>query len=579
MTEPSQTLGFKTLPGLARAFRRWAGESTVRRPPEVTGATPDERHVLGALGGVAAAVAGDHVDGWPEMIQLWAKQAPKPPPAIVEAVCEGLGTRTDPLAALYDVSISPAHRRRLGTVFTPAPVVDHMLGLAAQAMAAAPACVIDPGAGVGAFTVAAAKRWPTARVLAIDVNVVTLGLLAARIAFELDAEPEEAVALGRIELVLGDYLDQLGQLKGTRGCVLTLGNPPYTRIQELPFEYRARALELCGGIIDSGHANLAVLFQAATLGHMRDRDASCMVLPGSVGYTRASRGLREALWCSRRPVRMQRTPATTRPFTGRSVQAAIVVIGSVETKRTPVQLARVQFDGDSAVLLEQWERDRGDGEPANWFWTDDDTDVIEDAVPLSEVAAVRRGIATGANAMFFLTDAEAASLPDGVITPAVPTLRSFTRRKMDKAAHASWGDEHTKRWLLVIPKDLPIQGQLRAYVEQFEGEVSRRFLPSQRKPWYSITDLMRPDLVIAPLAKTGFKVVANAVRAVPSNSLFGITMRNGTDPQALAAWLRSDAGQRELLRASRRYHGGSHKIEPGDLKRVRIPAELAVSRS
>jgi hypothetical protein len=43
MTEPSQTLGFKTLPGLARAFRRWAGESTVRRPPEVTGATRECR--------------------------------------------------------------------------------------------------------------------------------------------------------------------------------------------------------------------------------------------------------------------------------------------------------------------------------------------------------------------------------------------------------------------------------------------------------------------------------------------------------------------------------------------------------
>jgi hypothetical protein len=181
--------------------------------------------------------------------------------------------------------------------------------------------------------------------------------------------------------------------------------------------------------------------------------------------------------------------------------------------------------------------------------------------------------------MFFLTDAEAEHLPTGVITPAVPTLRRFAADEMDKAAHAAWGDGATKRWLLAIPRDLPLQGALRAYVERFEEEVSKRFLPSQRQPWYSITDLSRPDLVIAPLAKRGFKVVSNAVRAVPSNNLFGITMRNGADSHQLADWLRSADGQRELLRASRRYHGGSHKLEPGDLKRVLVPAELALPGS
>ncbi len=255
-----------------------------------------------------------------------------------------------------------------------------------------------------------------------------------------------------------------------------------------------------------------------------------------------------------------------------------MVVGPVKTKRSPIQFARVQFDGDPAVLLEGWERERGEEEPANWFWSRD-TDVIENAVPLAEIAVVRRGTATGSNAMFFLTDADAARLPDGVVTPAIPTLKRFAGYEMNRVAHASWGDKQTKRWLLTIPRDLPIRGALRLYVEQFEGEVSRRFLPSQRKPWYSITDLTRPDLVIAPLAKTGFKVVSNSIRAVPSNNLFGITMRNGADPRALADWLRSDDGQRELLRASRRYHGGSHKLEPGDLKRVHVPPDLAVSRS
>jgi adenine-specific DNA-methyltransferase len=567
----------KTVPALVRAFRQWASTASVRWLPDVAGADHDERRILAALGGIAARVADDHVNAWPEPIRLWAERSPSPPSSIVEAVCEGLGTRTDPLSALYDASISPAHRRRLGTVFTPTPIVNHMLDLAAAAIDREPVRIIDPGAGVGAFTLAAAKRWPRAQVFAVDVNVVTLGLLAARIAFEVDVDADDAESLARIRLELDDYLHNLGnRFEQARGPVLVLGNPPYTRIQELPIDYRSKATALCGQIVDNGHANLAVLFQAATLHHMRTEDASCMVLPGSVSFTRAGLGLRQALRRSERRVAVQRTPATTRPFSGRSVQAAIICVGPVNPNRVPIQFARVRFGAHEPEVLEKWEDSRAGVEPASWFLRKG-SDASSVGFALSEIAAVQRGVATGASTMFFLTDAEAERLPGDVIVPAAPTLRRFSATAMDAAAHATWGDTHTKRWLLAIPRDYLLDGPLLAYVQQFEAEVRERFLVSQRKPWYSITTLPRPDILIAPLSKNGFKIVINTVGAVPSNNLFGITMRNCAAPEALAAWLRSKPGQHSLLSVSRRYHGGSHKLEPGDLKRVRIPAKLAQS--
>jgi hypothetical protein len=176
--------------------------------------------------------------------------------------------------------------------------------------------------------------------------------------------------------------------------------------------------------------------------------------------------------------------------------------------------------------------------------------------------------------MFFLTDLEAQQLPKQVVLPAIPTLKRFTAKRIDKASHAAWGDEATRRWLLAIPPDRVLSGQLQAYVEQYEEEVRHRYLVAQHRPWYSITDLPRPDLLVGPLAKHDFKVVENKLRAIPSNNLFGITARNGTKAHELATWLRSNDGQRELRRVSRRYHGGSHKLEPGDLKRARVPIEL-----
>lgn len=570
----------RSLAGLARSFRLWAAEATVIEPPLVAGANDAERRLLGALGGIARAIGGAHVAEWTPHVRQWATSAPEPPDEVMDAVLEVLGVDGDPFSALYDASISGPNRRRLGTVFTPAPLVDHMLRLAARELREPPVYVVDPGAGVGAFSLAAARRWPSARVIAVDVNVVTLGLLAARTAFEADRDDSGAALVRSIELVEGDYLDQLDWLYApdTDGTVLALGNPPYTRMQELPREARHKAASLAQGVIDSGHANLAVLFQAATQKHMRPADISCMVVPGSFAYTRASAGLRRVLWESRRAIEVQRTPATTRVFRGRSVQATVVLVGAERKRKPPLQLRRIRLEAESVEVMESWSCSRADEPPANWFWSQEAHDQWDaDSVPLADAALVKRGVATGANEMFFLTDDEASPLPASVLVPGVASLRAFKDHDLTDEAHGSYGGANTKRWLLAISPDAPLAGQLREYVESYEVTVKDRHLPSKRRPWYAITALPRPQILVSPLSKTSFKVVLNSARAVPSNNLFGITLLNGSNPGGLAEWLRSTAGQSELRRVSRRYHGGSHKLEPGDLRRIRVPKMLLLN--
>jgi tRNA1(Val) A37 N6-methylase TrmN6 len=567
-----------TLSGLGRAFRRWAAAEPDLPSIEVAGATADEKRRLGALGGIAASVAGKAVSRWDERVRAWATAAPAPPDEILESVRLALGRYDDPLAELYNASISAENRRRLGTVFTPTALVEHMLSLTERELGGAPDVVLDPGAGVGAFTIAAAQTWPNARIVAVDVNPVTLGLLGARLAFEADADPELADSYNRVELVLADFLDQLVLLTGRhpRGRILVLGNPPYTRVQELPPVDREKAASLAGAYLDSGHANLAMLFQAATLRHLGPRDVSCMVLPGSFSYTRASRALRRALWESRRAVTIHRTPAATKAFVGRSVQAAVLLVGTERQRKTPLRLARVELYEKQVSVLEAWTLKRTEQEPDNWFWSGDREDPGDPSLrSLADIATVRRGTATGANDVFFLTDAEADTIPTDVTVTAIPTLRRFDVDDLTPEMHASLGDESTRRWLLAIPPSYELRGPLAEYVERHADEVSERHLASQRKPWYAITELPRPQILISPLTKTTFKIVVNTAAAVPSNNLFGISLKNGGNPRRLATWLRSDAGQMELRRLSRRYPGGSHKLEPGDLRRVRLPADVA----
>jgi hypothetical protein len=111
-------------------------------------------------------------------------------------------------------------------------------------------------------------------------------------------------------------------------------------------------------------------------------------------------------------------------------------------------------------------------------------------------------------------------------------------------------------------------------VQGFEGSVKDRFLPSKRPLWYSLSLSAPPPVLIAPLSKGEFRVVTNAIGAIPSNNLFGIYPAQESDVERISNWLRSTDGQRELRRVSRRYPGGSYKLEPRDLGSAGIPKEL-----
>lgn len=561
----------KTFAGLKKAFRTWATSVEATAAPEVSGATSIELQFLGALGGLAAELGRGQLDRWPAACRAWALEAPAPPVTLVEEVGLELGAGEDVLAALYNACISAKSRRRLGTVFTPRPVVDHMIELVDRGLAGERALIIDPGAGVGAFSIVAARRWPHSTTIAVDVNPVTLGLLATRIAFEIDADPERAELYKRIDLRLGNYLDLVSDIYAEcEEPIAALGNPPYTRVQQLPPEERRRAMELAGGIIDNGHANLATLIQAMTLRQMRPKDVSCMLLPGSFSYTRASHGLRREMWKSSRPIAVERWPAVERLFIGHSVQAAIVSIGPTQADPGPLRLTSVELAENEVRATASWSLSRDEPEPRSWFAAESETSVA-DSVPLADLAKVRRGVATGANHMFFLDDQTAARLPDSVCVKGIQSLRGLDGDCLDHEAHRRLSGRGGRRWLLAIPPATELSGELRRYVQRFEGSVKDRFLPSQRPVWYVLSLPPPPPILIAPLSKGEFKVVTNAIGAIPSNNLFGIYPARESDIGQISKWLRSVDGQRELRRVSRRYPGGSYKLEPRDLGSVGIP--------
>ena len=563
---------------IALCVRRWADEQ--RAIPlfgtQVPGADAAELARLAAIGGVVRAVAGEQTDRWPQELAAWCGVAPPPPASLTDDIKRALDHDQDVLAAIYERAVTPRHRRQLGTFFTSPALVEHMLDRAEHMLDGPPGVIVDPGAGVGAFTAAAAQRWPMARVLAVDVNLVTLGLLGARLAYH-GLEP-------RVELIHDDLLVWIAGAYPTEPAPwLYLGNPPYTRTQALDAKTKDRAAALTSGDVTSGHATLSTIFAAAIQGRLRPQDAMCLLLPAAWTHTRSARELREALWKKVwRPLELHRWPSRTRAFVGPGVTATVLSLGPVRERRQPYRYGRAEIRGGRVRVSALETRSRQVPCPDPWPGGAGrrGNQATEPTVPLSEFFRVRRGIATGANRFFFVSHDVAAMLPAHVQRAGLLTLRGA---KVDGGSLdlANWVRlrEHGARCVLLdITEADRADPAVARYVERGETlGLHQRYLCAHRKPWYSLEQIAAPDLIIAPLITTVTHLVRNTVAALPSNSLYGLYANGGVQESQIAtleAWLRDVGGRTAIQAHGHRLPGGSLKLEPGDLRTLPIPLSV-----
>ena len=556
-------------------------------PSAVPGATLRQRRVLASLGGLAGALAEvatldtNTWDRWPDAVASWAKSAPRPAIELVrraQVAIEADGT-TDILAQLYERIVAGPNRRHLGTFFTPPPVLDYMISRTNLVMNEVPAVVIDPGAGVGAFTEASLHHWPASLIHAVDVNIVTLGLLAARCAV-LNTTNQPI-------FVHGDYLDWVTSAAPIPNKPrLILGNPPYTRHQLLDHKTKEAALAASGPLCSNKQAGLSTHFLAATLRTLGPRDTICFLLPTNWLETRYAREVREHLWeLTNRSVEIHAFPHEAVIFPSAQVTAMIIIVGPETNREQHMSYFSVTHGNGPAFQASRLaSTPRKSACPPSFTIktlasaTTKSQKPGTPHPPLSSVAVVRRGVATGDNEFFLRRDSEVANLPREAYVPALPTLRNVPEQDLTTFAHQILGANGVRRWLLRLdnlpPGDERVQDLIR------EGEIKGtpdRYLCRVRTPWYGVEQPPIPDILIAPMTKSRFRVVQNLAGATPTNSIYGIRLihrENAVESaRKLVTWLRSDTGQQGLLSIARRHSDGLFKIEPRALASLNVPTQ------
>ena len=171
----------------------------------------------GDLVAAALALGAETVPGWSAQESTLAKRAVCFSDARIEQIRRAIEAGRDPLGDAFSRIRSPEARRKEGATYTPPRIIQSMLAWAARQEP--PVRIVDPGTGSARFLLRAARRFPTAELVGVELDPLAALMARANLA---------ASGFGdRAEVRVGDY--RRTKLEKREGRSLFLGNPPYVR--------------------------------------------------------------------------------------------------------------------------------------------------------------------------------------------------------------------------------------------------------------------------------------------------------------------------------------------------------------
>ena len=521
-------------------------------------------------------------------------------------------------------SITPqSARRKLGQFRTPPAIASLM---ATWLIDNGSETVLDPGMGAGALAAAAyrrkqalANRPPLADVYGVDMNELAVVMAATSLALLDHGEPHA--------LRVGDFLDVDPDDIGPVDAVIS--NPPYSRHHELDPDYKARLNAQAEAEVDGTVSALSPLYA-----YFYYHAADCLAPGGRLSFITPSEfletGYGEPLkrfladeFDIRALVLFDRDEGSK--FDEALTTSLVSFLERPESKPTDMtRIVRVDGEPSEADLLAAIDGDR-EGEtdwgfinvvpqaeldPAEkWTGLFDPLEVdTGDLVPLSELATVTRGIATGQNDYFCLTQAEvdAWGIDERYLSKIVRNARRVPGYDYTAADWAADREAGHEVWVLYHLTDLDSETAatlrptergadrtLAAYAEAdgdaagdadglvdylchgLTDEVAAHdgYLARHRSPWYVVDRRDPPPVVVTYMSRGGSRFIENGTDARTLSNLHGLYFDvdlTDAEQRALLAYLNSGFAGEVVRRSGRTYASGMDKIEPNELEGVPI---------
>ena len=514
------------------------------------------------LKSLALALGARSVPGWSPAEEALAKNTAEFDSKAAAYYRKRIEKGEDPLGDTFCYLRSPEERRKLGATYTPRFVSKAMVKWAFD-REVDPVRVIDPGAGSASFLIQAAKKFPDAELVGIDVDPLATLMARANLAV--------AGLADRSRIICGDYCT--AKLPRAKGKTLFIGNPPYVRHHQLAADAKQWLTEKAEklGYGASQLAGLHVHFFLATVLKARKEDFGTFITSAEWLDVNYGKLVRELFLEDLGGQGITVIEPTSSTFEDAATTAAITqfVIGS---KPAAIRMKRVASADIKGALTtgKMLHRNRLETENRWSHLTRKAADIPKGYVELGELCRVHRGQVTGANRVW-IAGPHSADLPAKVLFPSV------TRAKELFAAGSVLADASQLRNVIDIPFELDnFTGEERKAIEKFmkvakAAGADAGYIAKARKAWWSV-GLRTPAPILATyMARRAPAFVRNLADARHINIAHGLYPRDPMSPELLNR-LANYLSKGVSTHQGRTYAGGLTKFEPREMERIPVPS-------
>lgn len=456
---------------------------------------------------------------------------------------------------------SAEQRRQRGATYTPASIVEAMLAWA-EAQTVPPARVVDPGAGSGRFLIAAARRFPGARLIGIDVDPLATLMLRANAAAHGFAD--------RLTVHLGDYRNLA--LAPVSGPTLFIGNPPYVRHHDIGEKWKTWFVATADrfGVAASKLAGLHMHFFFKTRELVQPGDYGAFITAAEWLDVNYGSALRSMLVDGLGGTAVHIVDPTAQPFADALTTGAIVCFRA-GSRPAEILMRSVTSLGELGRL------DRGLAVPTGQIarahkWTvfvREHKPAPAGFIELGELFRVHRGQVTGGNDVWIDNEA-ARDVPKRYKPFTVTSARQLLAAGMELTSNK------TLDRVIDLPVDLEIlDGEERKAAQRFLAWAKRRgahegYIATHRRSWWSVGLRAPAPILCTYMARRAPAFVRNRIRARHINIAHGLYPREPLSEPALAAIVTFLRRHMDTA-GGRTYSGGLVKFEPKELERTLIP--------
>lgn len=474
-------------------------------------------------------------------------------------------------------------RNKLGQFSTPYALAEEILKSSIKHLAKTePISFLEPAVGTGVFFSAL-------------LNSANGNSIKEAVGIELDKGYAEVArrlwSEKGLTVVVSDYFDFVRQNENHGRFNLLCTNPPYVRHHHIDSPFKRKLQDEVFsrlGINASGLSGLYVYFVLLSHDILADNAVASWLIPSEFLYVNYGKALRDYLLHHVTLLDIHQFDPEDVQFEDALVSSCVVTY----RKAKPDQDSRVLYSFGGTMAEPRMEKSVGPAEldaSTKWrFRSGSNGNGDEEAVRLGQLFDIKRGLATGANSFFILTEDKAAEydIPRNFLRPVLPSSRFL---KEDVITADSDGlPNTTKRLFLLDCTEEPatvkrLYPGLWAYLELGKTQgVAEAYLCGSRKVWY-FQERRQPAFFLATymgrsenIHRCPLHFYLNLSRAVATNVFLNLYPKpfltkllaeDDTRPAQLLKSLQAITCT-QMIEEGRSYGGGLHKLEPREMGNI-----------